>query len=178
MRAIKLLSVLFLISVINVSCENQTDENVVYYSKDRLTNNLPVQIKDTEGAKIAVNSNTIISLSSSLFFNDNMIYLRDLSVPKMSFKIINYNSNSSALSNVKVFLDEIQITNDLGVNFLNVAKNNVEFEISNEQLLSTIASKLLQKKQVVISYYSDAVTQGQLDFHFEFSITARGTFVD
>ena len=178
MRAIKLLCVLFLISVISVSCENQTDENVVFYSKDRLTNSLPVQIKDTEGAKISVNSNTVISLSSSLFFKENMIYLRDLSVPKMSFKIINYNSNSSALSNVKVFLDEIQITNDLGVNFLNVAKNNVEFEISNEQLLNTIASRLLQNKQVVISYNSDAVTQGKLDFDFEFSITAKGTFVD
>lgn len=178
MRVIKFLSVLFLISVINVSCENQTDENVVFYSKDRLTNNLPVQIRDTEGAKISVNSNTVISLSSSLFFKENMIYLKDLSVPKMSFKIINYNSNSSALSNVKVFLDEIQITNDLGVNFLTVAKNNVEFEITNEQLLNTIASKLLQKKQVVISYNSDAVTQGKLDFDFEFSITARGTFVD
>ncbi len=178
MRVIKLLCILILMSIVSISCENETDESVVFYSKDRLTNNLPVQIKDTEGAKVSVNSNTVISLSSSSFFKDNMIYLRELDVPKMSFKIINYNSNSSALSNVKVFLDEIQITNELGVNFLNVTKNNIEFEISNEQLLNTIASKLLQKKQVVISYYSDAVTQGQLDFDFEFSITARGTFVD
>jgi len=162
----------------SISCENQTDENVVFYSKEQLTNNLPVQIKDTEGTKIAVNSNTVIRLSSSLFFKENMIYLRDVSVPKMSFKITNYNSNSSALSNVEVFLDEIKITNDLGVNFLNVAKNNVEFEISNEQLLQTIAAKLLLNKQVVISYKSDAITQGKLDFDFDFFITARGTFVD
>ncbi len=178
MRVIKLLSVLFLLSVMSISCENQTDENVVFYSKEQLTNNLPVQIKDTEGTKIAVNSNTVIRLSSSLFFKENMIYLRDVSVPKMSFKIMNYNSTSSALSNVEVFLDEIQITNDLGVNFLNVAKNNVEFEISNEQLLQTIAAKLLLNKQVVISYKSDAITQGKLDFDFDFFITARGTFVD
>ena len=178
MRVIKLLTILFLVSILNVSCENETKENVVFYSKDELTKSLPVQIKDTEGSMVSVNSNTVISLSSSAFFKENMVYLRDLNVPKMSFKIKNYSSNSSSVSNIKVFLDEIQITNDLGVNFLSVANNNVELEISNEQLLTTIASKLLQKKEVVLSYYSDAVTQDQLDFDFEFSITARGTFVD
>jgi hypothetical protein len=178
MRVIKLLSIFFLISIINVSCENETEENVVFYSKDQLTKNLPIQIRDTEGSVVSVNSETLISLSASSFFNEHMQYLRDLSVPSMSFKIMNYNSNSSSVSNIKVFMDEIQITNDLGVDFLNVANNNVEVEISNQQLLNTIASKLLQKKQVVISYYSDAVTQDQLDFDFEFSITAKGTFVD
>lgn len=82
------------------------------------------------------------------------------------------------MSNIKVFLDEIQITNDLGVNFLNAANNNIKIDITNQQLLETIASKLLQKKEVVISFYSDAVTQDQMAFDFEFCITANGTFVD
>jgi len=178
MKKIKLYGLIAFLSVLSSSCSELTDENVVFYSKDLLTKSLPVQIKDTEGAKISVNSNTVISLSSSTFFNENMIYLRDVSVPKMSFKIVNYSSNVSDLSNVKVFLDEIQITNDLGVDFLNVANNNLVVEIFNQELLTSIASKLLQNKQVVISYHSDAVTQGQLDFDFEFSITAKGTFVD
>ena len=178
MRVIKLLSIFFLISIISVSCKKETDENVVFYSKDQLTKNLPIQIGDTEGSMVSVNSETLISLSASTFFNEHMVYLRDVNVPNMSFKIMNYNSNSSSVSNIKVFLDEIEITNDLGVDFLSAANNNIEVEISNEQLLATIASKLLQKKQVVISYYSDAVTQDKLDFNFVFSITAKGTFVD
>jgi hypothetical protein len=178
MRIFKLLSVLFFVSILCLSCEKETEENVVFYSKDQLTKDLAIQINDTEGSTVSVNSNTVLSLSTLSFFNEHMAYLRDLNVPKMSFKIKNYNSNSSGLSNVKVFLDEIQITDDLGVDFLNVVNNNIEIEISNQELLDAIASKLLQNKQVVISYYSDAITQSQLEFDFEFSITARGTFVD
>ncbi|MFT4576966.1 MAG: hypothetical protein ACI9SI_001904 [Polaribacter sp.] len=178
MRVIKLLSVVLLMSIINISCQSETDENVVFYSKDQLINSLPVQIKNTEGSLISVNSNTVIGLSSSSFFNEHMVSLKELNVPSMSFKIRNYNSNSSLMSNIKVFLDEIQITNDLGVNFLNAANNNIKIDITNQQLLETIASKLLQKKEVVISFYSDAVTQDQMAFDFEFCITANGTFVD
>lgn len=178
MRIIKLLSVFFLISVLCVSCEKQTSENVVFYSKDQISNNLPVQVKDTEGNTVSVNSKTVISLLSSNFFEKNVQFLRQIDVPGMSFKIKNYNGLKSSLSNVKVFLDEIEITDELGADFLNPTNNDVVFDIENNNLLNTIASKLLQKKEVVISYYSDAVTQNQLDFNFEFSITARGTFVD
>lgn len=178
MKKIKLFGLLALMSFLSSSCSDQTEENVVFYSKDQLTKDLVIQINDTEGSTVSVNSNTVLSLSSLSFFKEHMAYLRDLNVPKMSFKIKNFNSNYSGLSNVKVFLDEIQITDDLGVDFLNVINNNIEVEISNEELLAVIASKLLQNKQVIISYYSDAITQSQLDFDFEFSITARGTFVD
>lgn len=178
MRVIKFLSILFFISILSVSCESLTDENVVFYSDDQLTKDLVVQIKDTEGSTVAINSNTIISLSSSSFFSENMEFLRDLNVPKMSFKIKNDISNFSGLSNVKVFLDEIQITDDLGVDFSSVSNNNIAIDITNQELLNVIASKLLQKKQVIISYYCDAITQDQLEIDLEFSITASGAFVD
>ncbi len=178
MRVIKLFSILFLVSLLCVSCQQETAEKVAFFNKEEISNNLPVQIKNTEGSIVTVNSNTVISLLSSDFFQKNVQFLREVEVPKMCFKIKNYDPNLSTVSNVKVFLDEIQITDDLGVNFLTKSNNNVVFEIENENLLNAIASKLLDKKQVVISYYSDAVTQKPLDFDFEFSITARGTFVD
>ena len=178
MRVLKLVSILFLASILCVSCEKETDEKVVFYSKDQISNKLPVKVVDTEGSVVSVNSKTEISLASSSFFEKNMVYLRDIDVSKMSFKIKDYNSTSSSLSNVKVFLDEIQITEELGQNFLTARNNNVDFEISNTELLETIAHKLLQNRKVVISYYSDAITQNQLDFDLIFSITARGTFVD
>ena len=178
MRVIKLLSILFIVSLLTVSCEEETPENVVFYNKDQISKNLPIVIQDTEGTKVAINSNAIVSLNSSSFFQKNMQFLRDIDVPKMSFKLNNYTGSSTSLSNVKVFLDEIEITDALGSNFLNANNNNVSFEIENENLLNTIASKLMDKRQVVISYYSDAITQNPLDFNFEFSITAKGTFVD
>lgn len=178
MRVIKLLSVLFIVSFLTVSCEQETPENVVFYNKDQISKNLPIVIQDTEGSTVSVNSKAIVSLNSSAFFQKNMQFLREIDVPKMCFKLKNYTGSSTSLSNVKVFLDEIEITDALGANFLNVNNNNVLFDIENENLLSTIATKLMDNRQVVISYYSDATTQNQLDFDFEFSITAKGTFVD
>jgi len=66
----------------------------------------------------------------------------------------------------------------MGIDFLQTNNNNVNIEITNQNLLEIIASKLLQNKQIVISYSSDAITDNQLDFDFEFSVTALGTFVD
>lgn len=179
MRVVKLYTFLAFLAIILVSCEKATDENVVFYSKDDLKNELSVNINDTDGTLVSVNSTTIVSLNSSDFFKRNIAYLRNVNVPKMYFKVKNFNANTSnSISNVEVFIDEIRITDDMGVNFLNAANNNVAYEIDNESLLAAIASKLTQKKQVTISYYSDAITVNPMDFGFEFSITAHGTFVD
>jgi hypothetical protein len=179
MRVIKLYTFLAILAVALVSCEKATDENVVFYSKDDLKKELSVNINDTDGSLVSINSATVLSLFSSDFFKKNIAYLRDVSVPKMYFKVKNLNANSSnSISNVEVFIDEIRITNDMGTDFLNATNNNVQYEIDNQELLTAIASKLMQKRQVTISYYSDAVTVNPMDFGFEFSITAQGTFVD
>jgi len=178
MRVIKLLSVLFIIAFLSVSCEKEANGSVVFFSKDKIKNELFVQINDTEGNVVTVNSSTTITLFSSPIFKENAVYLKEVSVPKMYFRIKNFQNSLATLSNVQVFVDEIQITDDMGVDFLQSSNNNVEIEITNQSLLDVIASKLLQSKQIVISYKSDAVSANSLNFDFEFGITAVGTFVD
>ena len=98
----------------------------------------------------------------------------------MKFRIKNFKFNPLAkVSNVEVFVDEIKITkNDISFNFLNLFTNGFEFKISNQEILSAISSKLLQKKQVVVSYYSNAVSDKLFNFDLEFSLTTKGTFLD
>ena len=98
----------------------------------------------------------------------------------MSFKIKNFKINPSAkVFNIEVFVDEIKITeNDISIDFLSLLNGSFEFKISNKETLAAISSKLLQRKQVVLSYYSNAVTDELFNFDLEFSLTTKGTFVD
>lgn len=179
MRVIKLYTLLAFLAIALVSCETATKEKVVFYSKDDLKNELPINIDNTDGALVSINSKAVIGFHSSEFFNNNLVYLRDVSVPKMCFKVKNFDTNSAnVISNIQVYVDDIRITDYMGTDFLDPSNNDVQFEINNGVLLSAIATKLMQNRQVTISYYSDAVTSNQIGFEFEFSITAQGTFVD
>lgn len=180
MRKIKLFSVLFLALSLCFSCDKEGPSQIVFYSKDQLTKNLPVQVNNTEGSTISVNSNAIINLKSSKVFADNIDLLMDVKVEKLNFKIRNFKINPSAvISNIEIFVDEIKITeNDISFDFLSLLDNGLEFEITNQEMLSAISSKLLQKKQVVISYYSDAASNELFNFDLEFSLSTKGTFVD
>lgn len=180
MRKIKLFSFLFLSLYLCISCSKDAPSQIVFYSKDQLKKDLAVQINNTEGSTISVNSNAIINLKSSKVFQSNIDYLMGVEVEKFNFKIKNFKINPSAtISNIEIFVDEIKITeNDISFNFLSLSNNGLEFKISNQEILSAISSKLLQKKQVVISYYSDAVSDKLFNFDLEFSLTAKGTFVD
>jgi hypothetical protein len=125
MRVIKFLSVFFLVLAFFTSCEKLEPDKIVFYSKDQLIENLAVKINNTDGILVSVNSNTIISLNSSEYFKANLAHLKDLSVPKMCFKLKNYQTNpSTILSNINVFVDEIQITNEMGQDFLKTINNN------------------------------------------------------
>ena len=139
-----------------------------------------MKIGDTEGNTISVNSNAIVNLHSSKVFKDNLDYLMDLEVEGLTFKIKNFTINPFAkFSNIEVFVDEIKITSDdIKFDFLRILTNGLEFEIDNQEILSKISSKLLQKKQVVVSYYSDAKTDKLFNFDLEFSLLTKGTFID
>tara|TARA_R110002073_G_scaffold41704_4_gene117675 strand:+ start:3435 stop:3977 length:543 start_codon:yes stop_codon:yes gene_type:complete len=180
MKLTKLFSVLTLALLLFISCSKDAPKQIVFYSKDQLKKDLPVQINNTEGGIISVNSNTIINLKSSKVFENNIDYLIDVEVETMKFRIKNFKFNPLAkVSNVEVFVDEIKITkNDISFNFLNLFTNGFEFKISNQEILSAISSKLLQKKQVVVSYYSNAVSDKLFNFDLEFSLTTKGTFLD
>lgn len=180
MRVFKLFSVLAFVLLLSVSCENEAPRQIVFFSKDQLKKDLPVHINDTEGSTVRVNSNTIINLNSSKVFSDNIDYLKEVDVEQLSFKIKNFKINPSArVFNIEVFVDEIKITeNDISIDFISFLNGSFEFNISNKETLSAISSKLLQRKQVVLSYYSNAVTDELFDFDLEFSITTKGTFVD
>ncbi|WKD85020.1 hypothetical protein KCTC32516_00358 [Polaribacter huanghezhanensis] len=180
MRAIKTISSLTLVILLFISCSNDAPKQIVFYSKDQLKKDLPVQINNTEGDVISVNSNAIINLKSSKVFEENIDYLVDVNVETMNFKIKNFTINPFAkVSNIEVFVDEIKISeNDISLNALDVFTSSFEFKISNPKILSAISSKLLQRKQVVISYYSDAISDKLFNFDLEFSLTAKGTFVD
>ena len=178
MRYLKAIGFFLVLSSIFTSCNTAT-ENVVYYSKDELKNNLVVNVNDSDGVLIPVKSKTTLSLMSSSFFQENLIYLKDIYVTKLCYKVKNFTPNSSVfLSNIRLFLDEMPITNYMTPNLLKTTNNNVEFIITNQELLSNIASKLLNKKEVVVSFESDAISSSQLNFDVEFSITAKGVFVD
>jgi hypothetical protein len=180
MRQIKLCSVLFLALFLCVSCDKEAENQIVFYSIDQLTKDLPVQINNTEGSTIPINSNAIIALKSSKVFQDNIDYLIDVEVEQLNFKIKNFKINPTAtISNIEIFFDEIRISEkDISFNFLSLLSNGLEFKVSNQEILSAISSKLLQKKQVVISYYSDAVSDKLFNFDLEFSLATKGTFVD
>ena len=180
MRKIKLFSVLIFGLFLCISCEKEAPDKIVFFSKDQLTKDLNIQINNTEGNVVPVNSNTIINLKSSSVFLSNIDYLIDVEVEKLHFKIKNFKINPLAkISNVEVYVDEIKITaNDISFDYLSLLANGLEFKITNKEILSAISSKLLQKKQVVVSYYSDAVTDKLFDFDLEFSMATKGTFVD
>ena len=100
-----------------------------------------------------------------------------------SFKIKNFSINSltaaTKISNIAVYVDEIKITRkDIKFDFLSLLTNGFNFKIDNQEIFSAISSKLLQKKQVVVSYYSDAESDKLFNFDLEFLLTAKGTFVD
>ena len=184
MRFIKpIIGLLFATLLIFSSCQEDAT-NAVYFSKDQLKNDLGVTINDSNGLKISVNSNATLSLTSSDFFQENLSYLKDLEVLKMSYKVKGLTNNPLvSISNVNVFIDEISITEFIDTSlFINVnsSPNSTDngFEITNEKLLLDIALKLLNKKEVIVSYKSDAVSSDQLDFELEFSITAKGTFIN
>mgnify|MGYP000162094480 CR=1 FL=1 len=179
MRKLKSLGLILVLILSLCSCSKDSNNNVVFYSKDQLKKDLIIQVDNTDGSIVSVNSNTTISLMSSAFFEENISFLKSVEVPKLSYKIKNYvPSTNFSLSNIELAIDDIVITDYLDVNFLNSNNNGVEFLIEDETLLLAIAEKLTANKQVVISYKSDAVTSQQNGFDFEFSITAKGTFVD
>jgi PBP1b-binding outer membrane lipoprotein LpoB len=177
MRKIKLYGLIVFLSVLSSSCSEQTDENVVFYSKDQLTNNIVVQVNNIEPRSMSVNSNTTLSLLSSNFFNENRSFLRQINISKISYKLKNFNS-SVLVSNMKLFIDDIDITDNIDVSLLTSVNNNKEFLIENEALCSLVATKLLNNNKVHISYKGNVDTAGDLEFDLEFSITAKGTFVD
>lgn len=177
MRKIKLYSLMLFLAVLSSSCSEQTAENVVFYSKDQLTNNIVVHVNNTDGSSMSVSSNTTLSLQSSSFFKENLSLLREIDVSKISYKLKNFHSSTS-VSNMEIFLDDTVITNYIDVSLLKSKNNNKEFEIENNELYALIAQKLLNKKEVVISYKGNVDSSGNLDFDLEFSITAKGTFVD
>ena len=180
MRTLKLFSAVFLALLVFTSCEKEVPSQIVFFSKDQLKKNLSVNVDNTEGVAIPINSNGIINLNSSKVFKDNIDYLKDIEVESFNFKIKNFIINpESKFSNIEVYVDEIKITGeDISLDFLSLFTSGFEFKISNQEILSTIASKLLQKKQIVVSYYSDAVSDKLFNFDLEFNIAAKGTFVD
>ncbi len=180
MKALKLLSLLSIFLLMFTSCEKEGPNQIVFYSIDKITKDLSVSVDDTEGSTVSVNSNTILNLNSSKVFKENINYLKDVNVEMLTFKVKNFSINPDAkFSNIEVFIDEIKITKeDIKFTFLNVLNNSAEFQLNNQEILSSISSKLLQRKQVVISYYSDAKTNSVFNFDLEFSLTTKGTFVD
>jgi hypothetical protein len=177
MKKIKLYGLFALLFVLSSSCTEQTDENVVFYSQDQLTNNIVVHVNNTDGSAMLVNSNTMLSLHSSSFFEENLPFLRQIDVSSISYKLKNFNS-SAIVSNMEIFLDDIVITDYIDVSLLTSKNNNKEFQIENEVLYSLISDKLLSKNEVKISYKGNVNSTGNLYFDLEFSITAKGTFVD
>lgn len=180
MRITKLLIFFSFTLLLFASCEKETPRQIVFYSVDNLKKDLLVMVDDTEGNTISVNSNAVVNLNSSKVFQDNINLLKDVDVEKLSFKIKNFTINPLAkFSNIEVYVDELKITgSDIKFDFLNILTNGLEFEIDNQEILSAISSKLLQKKQVVVSYYSDAKTDKLFNFDLEFSLTTKGTFID
>lgn len=185
MRASKTLPVLSLLILLFFSCQNDLKESVVFFSEDKLVEVLSVQIQNTEGNVIPVKSCTVVSLKKSEIFSEHIQYLTDVDVTEMSVKVKKLNNSSSLDSKsnqttkFKIFLDEIDITSKIGITSLQAKSNdNLEFKITDALLLSTISSKLLQNKEIVISYDSTVESNSQLDFKLEFSLTANGTFVD
>ncbi len=180
MRTIRLLSILTFSLLLCISCEKEQPKQIVFFSKDQLKKELAVNINNTEGSTISINSNAIINLNSSKVFKDNIDYLKNVEVESFNFKIKNFVINPYAkVSNIEVYVDEIKITgNDISLDYLSLFSSGFEFKISNQEILSAISSKLLQKKQIVVSYYSDAVSDKLFNFDLEFNIDTKGTFVD
>jgi PBP1b-binding outer membrane lipoprotein LpoB len=177
MRKIKLYGLIVFLSVLSSSCSDQTDENVVFYSKDQLTNNIVVHVNNIEPRSMSVNSKTTLSLLSSNFFNENRSLLRQINISKISYKLKNFNS-SVLVSNMKLFIDDTDITDYIDVSLLTSINNYKEFLIENEALYDLVATKLLDNNKVHISYKGNVDTAGDLEFDLEFSITAKGTFID
>lgn len=177
MRTFKLFSAFALVLLICTSCEKETPNQITFYSVDQLKKDLTVKIDRTDGSKISVNSNSIINLKSSKVFQENIDLLEDVEVEGLSFRIKDCElSPLVKISNIAIYVDEIKISeNDIKFDFL---ANGISFKINNSEILSRISSKLLQKKQVVVSYYSDAESDQLFNFDLEFSITAKGTFID
>ena len=177
MRTFKLFNVLALALLICASCEKETPNQITFYSVDQVKKKLTVKIDKTDGNTISVNSNSIINLKSSKVFEENIDLLEDVEVEGLSFRIKDCEINPLVkISNIAVYVDEIKISeNDIKFDFL---ANGISFKINNGEILSKISSKLLQKKQVVLSYYSDAESGQLFNFDLEFSITAKGTFID
>ena len=161
-------------------CVNSIKQIAHFIEQIFVKKDLSVNVNNTEGVVIPVNSSAIINLNSSKVFNDNLDYLKEIEVEAFNFKIKNFIINSdSKVSNIEVYVDEIKITGkDISLDFLSLFSSGFEFKISNPEILSAIASKLLQKKQIVVSYYSDAVSDKLFNFDLEFNIAAKGTFVD
>lgn len=180
MRITKLLTLFSFVLILFASCQKEAPRQIVFYSVDQLKKDLPIMVSDTEGNTISVNSNAVVNLNSSKVFEKNINLLKDVEVEKFSFKIKNFTINPLAkFSNIEIYVDELKITgNDIKFDFLSILNNGLDFEIDNQEILSKVSSKLLQKKQVVISYYSDAVTDKLFNFDLEFLLTTKATFVD
>jgi hypothetical protein len=183
MRILKFFSVFCLILLLCNSCEKEKAHQIVFYSVDQLKQDLAVKVNKTDGYAVSVNSNAVINLKSSAVFKKNIDLLKDVEVQQLSFKIKNFSINSltaaTKISNIAVYVDEIKITRkDIKFDFLSLLTNGFNFKIDNQEIFSAISSKLLQKKQVVVSYYSDAESDKLFNFDLEFLLTAKGTFVD
>ena len=184
MRTLKFFSIFSILLLLCISCEKEVPSQIVFYSVDQLKKDLAVKVDKTDGNTIPVNSSSIINLKSSKVFEDNIDLLKDVEVKELKFKIKNFKINQSLstttkISNIAVYVDEIKISeDDIKFDFLSLLTNGFNFEIDNEEVLSAISSKLLQKKQVVVSYYSDAESDKLFNFDLEFSLTAKGTFID
>jgi len=180
MRTLKLFSAVFLALLLFTSCEKEVESQIVFFSKDQLKKELAVNINNTEGSTVSINSNAIIDLNSSKVFKDNIDYLKNVEVESFNFKIKNFEINPcSKFSNIGIYVDEIKISgNDISLDYISLFSSSFEFKINNQEILSAISSKLLQKKQIVVSYYSDAVSDDLFNFDLEFNLTTKGTFVD
>jgi len=101
MRTIRLLSILTFSLLLCISCEKEQPKQIVFFSKDQLKKELAVNINNTEGSTISINSNAIINLNSSKVFKDNIDYLKNVEVESFNFKIKNFVINPYAkVSNI------------------------------------------------------------------------------
>ena len=171
---------LMLLLTLCFSCSKDEGSEVVFYSKDQLISDLPIKTNVLDGgAAITLNSESILSMSSSEFVVSNLEYLKDIDVVKMSYKIKNLKSNFSvSVSSIEIYLDNELISPFMGDYVLNTDNNNIDFEITDAALLATISNHLMTDKEVQISLKSGSAMSHALDFDLEFQIDTKSTFVD
>ena len=178
MKLIKPLGYIVLCLIFFSSCTVEQD-GVVYYSNDQLSSNLPINIANTQGTRIAVNSISEILLHEDPFLKEHAVYLKAIDINSIKYKIKNFtNANSINLSNIEVFLDGNLISPLMEVDLFKESNNNVSFEIKNSDLFAAISSSLLNDKRLNITYASDAVSTKSNSFEIEFSIQFKSTFVE